>query len=430
MKKTEKLNFSRKQLIQFLLIVSNSQLVYAFIAIRSVLYDPFLEVLGVNNTQFGVLMGFIGLITTFGNIALGWVQDRFSTRKVLAVNSFVYGVLAMLIAILPSSPFWLLTVIFIGFGFTGDALYWASVLKSVRNLAPETKQATAFGFMEFIRGGWEFLTNALAVAIYTWLGYTLFGMKVAMGVNAGLTILSALAIWFFVPEENLLRTEVSREKTKLAFKGFIQVLKMPAVWMTGLAASCVYATFAAVNTYFVPYLKNVYLLPIAWVSIFGLINGSVTRLTAGPIAGLISDSAFKSSAHLMKLCYGVLTVLLAIALFLPKQASVFIPAAIVLILVSITCFLIRGVYYSPIGEMGVPKEMGAAAMSVASFIGYSPSFWAYPVYGSVIDHFPAEKAYSIIFIILIGLALLGFTLNYFIGRRIVAHRESNPDSAV
>ena len=46
MKKTEKLNFSRKQLIQFLLIVSNSQLVYAFIAIRSVLYDPFLEVLG------------------------------------------------------------------------------------------------------------------------------------------------------------------------------------------------------------------------------------------------------------------------------------------------------------------------------------------------------------------------------------------------
>ncbi len=430
MKKTEKLNFSRKQLIQFLLIVSNSQLVYAFIAIRSVLYDPFLEVLGVNNTQFGVLMGFIGLITTFGNIALGWVQDRFSTRKVLAVNSFVYGVLAMLIAILPSSPFWLLTVIFIGFGFTGDALYWASVLKSVRNLAPETKQATAFGFMEFIRGGWEFLTNALAVAIYTWLGYTLFGMKVAMGINAGLTILSALTIWFFVPEENLLKTEVSREKTKLAFKGFIQVLKMPAVWMTGLAASCVYATFAAVNTYFVPYLKNVYLLPIAWVSIFGLINGSVTRLTAGPIAGMISDSTFKSSAHLMKLCYGVLTVLLAIALFLPKQASVFIPAAIVLILVSITCFLIRGVYYSPIGEMGVPKEMGAAAMSVASFIGYSPSFWAYPVYGSVIDHFPAEKAYSIIFIILIGLALLGFTLNYFIGRRIVAHRESNPDSAV
>lgn len=56
MRKTEKLNFTKEQLIQFLLIVSNSQLVYAFIAIRSVLYDPFLEVLGVNNTQFGVLM--------------------------------------------------------------------------------------------------------------------------------------------------------------------------------------------------------------------------------------------------------------------------------------------------------------------------------------------------------------------------------------
>ena len=372
--KLSKLNFSRKQLVQFLLIVSNSQLVYAFIAIRSVLYDPFLEALGVNNTQFGVLMGFIGLITTFGNIAFGWVQDRFSTRKVLAVNSFVYGILALFVAVMPRSPFFILTVVFIGFGFTGDALYWASVLKSVRNIAPETKQVMAFGIMEFIRGGWEFITNALAVAVYTWLGYTIFGMKVAMGINAGLTILSALTIWFFVPEENLLQTNVSREKTRLAFKGFLQVLRMPAVWMTGLAASCVYATFAAVNTYFVPYLKNVYLLPIAWVSIFGLINGSFTRLTAGPIAGFISDSAFKSSAHLMKLCYAILTVLLSVALLLPKQASVFIPAAIVLILVSITCFLIRGVYYSPIGEMGVPKEMDAAAMSVTSFIGYSPSF--------------------------------------------------------
>lgn len=103
--KLSKLDFSRKQLVQFLLIVSNSQLVYAFIAIRSVLYDPFLEALGVNNTQFGVLMGFIGLITTFGNIAFGWVQDRFSTRKVLAVNSFVYGILALFVAIMPQSPF-------------------------------------------------------------------------------------------------------------------------------------------------------------------------------------------------------------------------------------------------------------------------------------------------------------------------------------
>lgn len=134
--KLSKLNFSRKQLVQFLLIVSNSQLVYAFIAIRSVLYDPFLEALGVNNTQFGVLMGFIGLITTFGNIAFGWVQDRFSTRKVLAVNSFVYGILALFVAVMPRSPFFILTVVFIGFGFTGDALYWASVLKSVRNIAP------------------------------------------------------------------------------------------------------------------------------------------------------------------------------------------------------------------------------------------------------------------------------------------------------
>lgn len=62
----ERLGFDKRTMMRFLLVILNSQLIYAFTAIRSVLYDPFLEALGVTNTQFGVLMGFIGFITVFG----------------------------------------------------------------------------------------------------------------------------------------------------------------------------------------------------------------------------------------------------------------------------------------------------------------------------------------------------------------------------
>ena len=77
----DKLGFDKKTFMRFLLISSNSQLIYAFINIRSVLYDPFLEVLNVSNTEFGILMGFVGFITTFGGISIGWLQDRFSIRN-------------------------------------------------------------------------------------------------------------------------------------------------------------------------------------------------------------------------------------------------------------------------------------------------------------------------------------------------------------
>ena len=101
-----------------------------------------------------------------------------------------------------------------------------------------------------------------------------------------------------------------------------------------------------------------------------------------------------------------------------------IVAMVVLLLIAICCFLVRGIYYSPIGEMGVPTEMSAAAMSVAIFIGQSPQFWAYPLYGHFLDTYAPEKAYSLIFSILICLAILGIVVTTLIGRKVVKIRAA------
>ena len=107
---------------------------------------------------------------------------------------------------------------------------------------------------------------------------------------------------------------------------------------------------------------------------------------------------------------------------MPKDTGLVIPAMVVLLLIAIFCFLIRGVYYAPIGEAGVPKEISAAAMAVAACIGYSPSFWAYPIYGMLIDNFPPEQAYRMIFIVIFCFAVLGVILTTLLGHRIVAKR--------
>lgn len=430
----EKLGFDKKTFIKFFLVVTNSQLIYAFVNLRSVLYDPFTEALGVTNTQFGVLMGFIGFITTFGGAAVGWLQDRFSIRKVLAVNTFMYGSWALVMSLWTGCPYALKCLFFISLGFNGDAMYWATVLKSVRTMAKEDKQGIAFGMMEGLRSAWDLILGTAAVTIYTFLGSGMFGMHVVMTVNSCLTLLSGILIWMFIPDEKpaLEKARADAEdgepgsglqKTKQAFQGFITALKMPAVWMTGISAMCVYAIFCAVYTYFVPYMQNVYLISASLVGIFGIVNGSVTRIIAGPVAGLISDSKFKSSAHMMRFCYIVLVVLLAAVLVLPKSGRYVLPAMVLLLVISVFSGMVRSVYYAPIGEAGVPVKISAAAMAVAACIGYSPSFWAYPLYGSMIDRLGSEAAYQVIFILLIILAVVGIVMDTMLGRRIIAYKQ-------
>lgn len=115
--------------------------------------------------------------------------------------------------------------------------------------------------------------------------------------------------------------------------------------------------------------------------------------------------------------------MLAIALVLPKNEKFVILAMACLLVVAIFVALVRSVYYAPIGEMGVPKEMSAAAMAVAACIGYSPSFWAYPLYGYLIDSFETSTAYSIIFSVLLIMTIAGIILNTLLGKQIVKRRS-------
>ena len=74
-------------------------------------------------------------------------------------------------------------------------------------------------------------------------------------------------------------------------------------------------------------------------------------------------------------------------LLTPRDSKYVLPMMALLLVISVFSGMVRSVYYAPIGEMGVPAEISAAAMAVAACIGYSPSFWAYPLYGSMIDYF-------------------------------------------
>lgn len=404
------LGMDSKKIKIYFAILLNSQLIYSFVSIRSVLYNPFKDALGVSNTELGFLLSIVGLVQIIGYFFLGWVQDLMRVRRVLSIDIFCYGVIALIVSLVPNLPFWILIICFFGFGLFGDAIYWPTIQKSIRGLAREDKQASAFGVMETVRGSIEFLANGTAIIIYTVLGSTLFGIRTAMAFNSTLMILSILILHKYVPKDFLENEERQKDK-KQALSGLLKAMKLPEVWFTGIGAACVYATFNAVTTYFVPFLQENFLLPIAMVSIFGLVNGSGTRVIVSPISGFGADKFFKSSASMMRVFFFINAIAVAIVLVIPREASMLVLCMIPLVLISVCCFFIRGIYYAPIGEVGVPLEITAAAMSVASCIGYSPAYWSYPIFGFFLDKYPGGQGYQYIFMVLLVLSIIGFIAN-------------------
>ncbi|MCO6543588.1 MAG: MFS transporter [Lactobacillus sp.] len=416
----DKLQFSPKKLTEYLLVVGSATTIYLFVGLRGILYEPFRMQLGSTNAQLGILMSVSGFIQIFGYLLFGWVQERMNVRKLLTFDMLGYGLTGMFIAFSKGLSFPVAIMCFVLFGIFGDAMYWPTIQKSVKYIGGKTAQARAFGTMESLRAIGGFIVNSLDVILYsalTGISGMIWGIKGAMIFNSGITLLFALLIWFKMPkdfmQEKTNDVPSSANKTKIGIKGVVKALKLPVVWLTGLSAACAYVSYVGVSTYFVPYLQNTFSMSASLVAIFGIVNGTAVNALSAFLSGLISDKLFKNSAVWMSICYLLMSIFIFVTLMIPKRKSLVIIAMIFLLLTTLSCFLIRAVYYSPIGEYGVPTDISSTAMSIASFVGYSPSFFAYPIFGNIIDSNNSVTAYNIIFTVLIVFSILGIIINLF-----------------
>ena len=89
--------------------------------------------------------------------------------------------------------------------------------------------------------------------------------------------------------------------------------------------------------------------------------------------------------------------------YLPDQApeglissGMFTLLMVLMLCASACCFMIRGVYYAPIGELGVAKKHSSAAMSFAITLGYLPALLAPIILGGLVQSPEKDAAGHII----------------------------------
>lgn len=401
-----KLGFeNKKQVYSFLSVVMSGQIIYsAFEAFKGTFYNLLMETLGVTNTQMGILFSLIG-ISMFFYIPGGWVNNRFSVRKILLV-SLAVRFLTTLVILFFSPTIKVLYVITAIWGLT-DAVFWPAVVNGVTLTSGEKNKGMAFGLLESIRRATEMSMNMAIVGVMALIGGTVLVFKTAMIIYTFLIIPMMYAVYKYVPD-NELEVKDNEDKNVVALKGVFVILKMPTVWLAALTALTVYWCY--INLIFtVPYLQAVFKISTAQAAVFGVINTGFMGIISGVISGSLSDYVFKSSSKMMLVSLILTAITLILVVILPKTAVMLWINIILLMLFSFSLFLAKGIILAPLAELELPKEFSGAAMSIGSFAAYASVFWAYALNGKIIDSFKDDpvKAYQIIFMIGFVVAVCG-----------------------
>jgi sugar phosphate permease len=380
-------------------------------------YVPMQEYMHLTNTQIGNALSINGITATLGYIVSIYLADRFSKKILIPIGLIGAGCYGLYLSTLPGYVGILLTWALISI-FT-DMIYWPVLLKSVRLLGDENEQGRMFGFLEAGRGVVDTIVAFSALGVFVWLGSSAAGLRGAILFYSGMLITIGVISYFLLEHDEISNKEKNEDinKNKIALEGMVKALKMPEIWLVSFTVFCVYSVYCGL-TYFIPFLKDVYGLPVALVGAYGIINQYGLKMLGGPIGGFIADKKCKSAAKYLRVSFAV-AVLVMIAIIMMPHDSMNVYAGMAMTLsFGAIIFTMRSVFFAPMEEIGVPREITGSAMAIGSFIGYAPAMFCFSLYGRILDKMPGMAGYKQVFIIMTAFAVMGFIISSFLCRSI------------
>ncbi|MGB0405607.1 MAG: MFS transporter, partial [Fusobacterium sp.] len=186
--------------------------------------------------------------------------------------------------------------------FFGEVVYWPVLLKAIRLLGDETEQGRLFGFLEAGRGVVDTIVAFSALAVFALLGKGALALRGSIlfysAVVAGIGVIS----YFLVEDDKV--SEVTKDgekvsKNKIAWQGVLEAVKMPEIWVVSLTIASIYSVYCGL-TYFIPFLKDIYGMPVTLIGAYGIINQYGLKMVGGPLGGMLVDKKFKSATKFLR----------------------------------------------------------------------------------------------------------------------------------
>lgn len=409
-----------KKWISFGILMLGAGTIYKLGFLKDAFYVPMQEFMGLSHTQIGTAMSVAGLISTFGFLASIYLTDRVSKKIMIPLSLISICLCGICLSTFPSYPVFLL--IYCLLAICADMLYWPTMLKTVRLLGNEDEQGRMFGIMEAGRGLMDTIIAFGALGIFSAMGSTAAGLKAAILFYSIVPGVIGIIMYFLLePDEAPAASADTANKTsdanKRAWEGVLRALKNKNIWLVSFNVFFVYSVYCGL-TYFIPFLEEAYALPAALVGVYGIINQYGLKMLGGPVGGFITDKVLHSATKYLQIMFVVVGVVLAVFSMLPHQSMSIFLGMLITLSISACVYSMRAIFFAPMDEVHVPREITGSAMSMGSFIGYLPGAFMYAVYGGILDKFEGLTGYRIVYIIMAVFAAGGCLLSTYILRTI------------
>ncbi|MBM3112365.1 MFS transporter [Pseudomonas arcuscaelestis] len=389
---------------KFLILILGGGTIYKLANLKDAFYVPMQTFMGLSHTEIGLLLSANAIIATGLFVVGGLLADRFDTRKLIPLGLLGTGALGLYLATFP--PFSSLMIVFCLLAVCADCIYWPALLKAIRGLGNDKEQGRLFGLLEGGRGVVDTLVAFSALGVFIAMGAAEAGLKAAIVFYSLIDIGAGVLTWFLLKGTQS-TTPVVAKKNPLS--NLLEAIKVPAIWLVSCNVFMVYIVYCGL-TYFIPYLKEVYGLPVALVGAYGIINQYMLKILGGPAGGFLADKQFRSPSRYLKWAFLALLPMMAIILMVPKSPGYIYAGMAATLSFAFIVFSMRGVFWAPMGEVGIPSHITGSAFGIGCLIGYAPGMFAYVGYGAILDHFPGQQGYNYVFMTMMGLAAVGFVV--------------------
>jgi sugar phosphate permease len=192
--------------------------------------------------------------------------------------------------------------------------------------------------------------------------------------------------------------------------------------MLSLVIFCVYTTYTS-SSYLTPYMTEVFGLSAVVAGVVATLRSNFFRPVSGGVAGGLSRK-YGSSIKVMMGVIALVIACLVVLLVVPVSGSLVVPVAAVTIFIGFLIYMLRGLYFAPVGEVGTPIQLIGAAMGLISTIAFASDIFNFAFIGSILDKYKGPLGYHYIFLYMICLQVAAFVGLVFLARIIKKHHSA------